>query len=63
MGKGEKRFNIKKLLELHMASGKDLSRVKPGFKSIPLQFYFEIAGLAGAEKWWEIQNMAGEEHF
>ena len=37
--------------------------VKPGFKSVPLQLYFEIAELASAEKWWEIQNMAGEERF
>ena len=43
--------------------GKDLSRVKPGFKSVPFQFYFEIAGLASAKKWREIQNMAGEERF
>ena len=42
---------------------KDLSRVKTGFKSIPFQFYFEIAGLANAKKWWEIQNMGGEERF
>ena len=42
---------------------KDLCQVKTGFKSVPLQFYFEIAGLAGAKKWREIQNMAGEEHF
>ena len=41
---------------------KDLSRVL-GFKSVPLQFYFEIAGLASAKKWREIQNMAGEERF
>ena len=43
--------------------GKDLSRVKPVFKSVPLQFHFEIAGLASAKKWREIQNMAGEERF
>ena len=42
---------------------KDLSRVKTGFKSVPLQFYFEIAGLASAKKWQKIQNMAGEERF
>ena len=42
---------------------KDLSRVKTGFISVPLQFYFEITGLASAEKWREIQNMAGEERF
>ena len=45
------------------ANFKDLSRVKPGFKSFPLQFYFEIAGLVSAKKWREIQNMAGEERF
>ena len=44
-------------------NSKDLSRVKPGFKCFPLQSYFEIAGLASAKKWREIQNMAGEEHF
>ena len=42
---------------------KDLSKVKPGFKSVPLKFYSEIAGLASAKKWREIQNMAGEERF
>ena len=42
---------------------KDLSRVKTNFKSVPLQFYFEIAGLASAEKWRKIQNMAGEGRF
>ena len=42
---------------------KDLSRVKTSFKSVPLQFYFEIAGLASAKKWQEIQNVAGEERF
>ena len=40
---------------------KDLSRVKTGFKSVPLQFYFEIAGLAKAKKGQEIQKMAGKE--
>ena len=35
-------------------SAKDLSRVKPDFKSIPPQFHFEIARLASAEKWREI---------
>ena len=43
------------------ANFKTLSRVKHGFKSVPPQFYFEIAGLASAEKWREIQNIAGEE--
>ena len=42
---------------------KDLSKVKPGFKSVPLQIYFEIAGLASAKKWREIQNIVGEERF
>ena len=42
---------------------KDLSRVKPGFKSVPPQFYFEITGLASAKKWQEIQNMVEEERF
>ena len=42
---------------------KDLSKVKPGFKSGPLQIYFEVAGLASAEKWREIQNIVGEERF
>ena len=48
---------------IFIVSFKDLSRVKAGFKSIPLQFYFEIAGLASAEMWREIQNMAREERF
>ena len=39
------------------------SRVKAGFKSVPLQFNFEIAGLASARNWQQIQNMAGEEGF
>ena len=47
----------------HYGVGKDLNRVKTGFKSVPLQIYFEITGLASAEKWCEIQNTAGEEHF
>ena len=34
----------------------DLSRIKHSFKRVPLQFYFEIAGLASAKKWHEIQN-------
>ena len=42
---------------------KALSRVKSGFKSVPLQFYFEIAELASAKKWREIQNMAGEDRY
>ena len=46
-----------------MLEGKDLSRVKAGFKSVPPQFYFEIAGLASAVKWPEIQNMVEEECF
>ena len=48
---------------LEVAFGKDLSRVKASFKSVPLQFYFEITGLASAKKWQKIQNMAGEERF
>ena len=46
-----------------MLAVKDLSMVKASFKSIPLQFYFEIPWLASAKKWREIQNMAGEERF
>ena len=42
---------------------KDLSRVKTNFESVPLQFYFKIAGLASAEKWHKIQNIDGEERF
>ena len=42
---------------------KDLSKVKPLFKSVPLQIYFEIAGLASAEKWRKIQNIIEEESF
>ena len=41
-------------------AGKDLSRVKTGFKSVPLQFYFEIAGLASSKNQREIQNITGE---
>ena len=37
--------------------------VKLGFKNVPLQIYFEISGLASAEKWHEIQNIDGEERF
>ena len=48
--------------EFHF-NGKDLSRVKPAFKSVPPQFYFEIAGLASAVKWREIQNIDEEERF
>ena len=42
---------------------KDLSRVKPGFESVPPQFYFEIAGLDIAIKWRKIQNIDEEERF
>ena len=42
---------------------KDLSKVKTGFESVPLQIYFEIAGLASAEKWRKIQNIDGKEYF
>ena len=48
---------------LEPLDGKDLSRVKASFKSIHLQFYFEIAGLASAEKWREIENLVREECF
>ena len=51
---------IKKML-IQLRESKDLSRVKAVFKSVPPQFYFEIAGLASAEKWREIQNMHEEE--
>ena len=43
--------------------GNDLSRVKAGFKSVPLQSYFEITRLDSAKKWQEIQKKAGEECF
>ena len=49
--------------DLSPMESKDLSRVKPGFKSVPLQFYFEIAGLANAKKWNKIQKMVGEERY
>ena len=55
--------SIKAIVEYHCVSSKDLSMVKLSFKSVPLKFDFEIAGLASAEKWREIQNMAGEERF
>ena len=42
---------------------KDLSKVKPGFKSVPPQLYFEIAGLASTKKWRKIQNMIEEERY
>ena len=42
---------------------KDLRKVKPSFKSVPPQLYFEIAGLASTEKWRKIQNMVEEERF
>ena len=35
---------------MNTCSIKDLSRVKSGFKSAPLQLYFEITGLASALK-------------
>ena len=50
------KFNCRKIL-------KDLSKVKPGFKSVPLQIYFEIAEQTKAKKWREIQNLVGEECF
>ena len=46
-----------------LSSIKDLSKVKPGFKSVPLQIHFEITGLASTEKRREIQNIVGEEQF
>ena len=46
-----------------MLEGKDLSRVEAGFKRVPPQFYFEIAGLASALKWREVQNIDEEECF
>ena len=36
---------------------KDLSRVKSGFKSVPPQFYFEIAGLVSAVKSTALRNV------
>jgi len=42
---------------------KDLSRVKPEFKSFLPNFFFEIARLASAEKWREIQNLVGRNAF
>ena len=48
---------------LEVAFGKDLSRVKASFKSVPPQLYFEIVGLASTVKWRKIQNMVGEERF
>ena len=42
---------------------KNRCTVKPGFKSVPPQFYFEIARLASAVKWREIQNIDEEECF
>ena len=52
-------FHILIILGTH----KDLSRVKTVFKSVLLQFHFEIAGLAIAKMWQEIQNVDGEECF
>ena len=40
---------------------KDLSKVRPGFNSVPPQLYFEIAGLDSDVKRREIQNMLEEE--
>ena len=42
---------------------KDRSKVNPEFKSVPLQIYFAIAGLASAVKWGKIQNIVVEECF
>ena len=33
-----------------LAASLEISRVKPGFNSVPPQFHFEIAGLASAVK-------------
>ena len=46
-----------------MLNVKDLSKVKPGFKSVPPQFYFEIAGLVSVVNWRKIQNIDKEERF
>ena len=55
---------IQEILQFTMQTTiKDLSRIKPGFKSVPPQFHFEITGLASAVKWREIQNIDEEEHF
>ena len=42
---------------------KDLSKAKPRFKGVPLQIYFEIAGLTSAKMLCKIQNIVGEERF
>ena len=42
---------------------KDLSKVKLGFKSVPLQLYFEFAELTSAKEWRGIQNIVEEERF
>ena len=42
---------------------KDLSKVKPDFKSVPPQLYFEISRLANTRKWRKIQNVVEEECF
>ena len=55
--------SIKAIVEYHCVSSKDLRMVKPSFKSVPLQFDFEIAGLASAKKWPEIQNIVKEKCF
>ena len=46
---------------LHLV--KDLNRVKSSFKKVPPQFCFEIARLASAVLWHEIQNIDEEESF
>ena len=51
-------FNCTLTFMLADKNCKDLSRVKAAFKSVPLQFHFEIVGLTSAKKWQEIQNMA-----
>lgn len=42
---------------------KDLSNARPGFKSVPLKIYFEIARLASAENWREIPTIVGKLRF
>ena len=53
MGQGSNDFQNKNRKNIF----KDLSRVKAGFKSVPLQFHFEITELASAKKWRKIQNI------
>ena len=58
--------SVKKVKEFQggkLSYSKDLSKIKPGFKSVPLQICFDIAWLASAKKWHKIQNMNEEERF